>query len=86
MLVVDRREEEGAYDPGENRAKVQEALEKHHFQIHGILESTALPARVEIEQAPVPERPLGIPVLTTTPGPDALLRLLAERIWGVTTI
>ena len=50
MLVVDRRDDPGAYAPGANRAQVQAELEKHaDFQPHGVLESNAIPARVEVE-------------------------------------
>lgn len=86
MLVVDRREDEGAYDPGANRAAVQAELEKHGFHASGALESTAVPAQVEVETPPPaePRQPLsGVPVVTTTPGPAALLHLLTKRIWGI---
>ncbi|KAI0683230.1 nucleoside hydrolase [Cytidiella melzeri] len=94
MLVVDRRESEGdtqgAYDPGVNRAAVQAELAKHVFHPQGIMESNAIPAQVEIE-APPPSPPKGkespdhpgVPVLVKTPGPEALLRLMTERVWGV---
>ena len=47
MLVVDRREENTAYAPGANRSGVQALVEKFH-QPHGLLESTAVPAQVEM--------------------------------------
>ncbi|EKM54529.1 uncharacterized protein PHACADRAFT_210325 [Phanerochaete carnosa HHB-10118-sp] len=86
MLVVDRREGEGAYDPGVNRAAVQAELEMHGFHSSGALESTAVPAQVELETAPeLEKKPLtvGVPVVNVTPGPAALLRTLTERVWGV---
>ena len=85
MLVVDRREDEGAYDPGANRAAVQAELEKHGFHTGGALESNALPAQVEVETAPMPmaKSNAGVPVVNATPGPVALLRILCERVWGV---
>lgn len=104
MLVVDRRDDEGAYDPGANRAAVQAELAKHAFHPSGLMESNAIPAQVEVESAPIsaqadqnrplnPEtsqrgdkagfKALGIPVLVQTPGPETLLRLMVERIWGV---
>lgn len=86
MLVVDRREDEGAYDPGVNRAAVQAELEKHGFHSSGALESTAVPAQVEVETAPeLEKKPLtvGVPVVNVTPGIAALLCILTERVWGV---
>ena len=85
MLVVDRREDEGAYDPGANRAAVQSELEKNHFHSSGIMESNAVPAQVEVETPPAPKKPsfTGVPVVTTTPGPAVLLGLLASRVWGL---
>ncbi|KAI0703380.1 nucleoside hydrolase [Cerioporus squamosus] len=107
MLVVDRRDDAGAYAPGENRAEVQAELERHHFKHAGAYESTAVPAQVEVE-APPPTKPGkpqeqgpaatqdlnakskthntdsgGVPCITETPGPAALLQLLLERVWGV---
>ncbi|KAI0743470.1 nucleoside hydrolase [Daedaleopsis nitida] len=104
MLVVDRREDDGAYAPGENRAQVQAELERHHFRPAGSFESTALPAQVEVETAPTDGHPAnananasgsatgspsasqaeGVFCVTETPGPAALVRLLLERVWGVT--
>ena len=52
MLVVDRRDDPGAYAPGANRAEVQAELERHHFQHAGAYESTAVPAQVEVEVPP----------------------------------
>ena len=86
MLVVDRREDEGAYDPGSNRAAVQAELAKHGFHSAGALESNALPAQVEVETPPKPtqqSRTNGVPVINVTPGPVALLRLLCGRVWGI---
>ncbi len=101
MLVVDRREDVGAYAPGVNRAEVQAELERHHFKHTGTYESTAVPAQVEVEAPPTnPGKPQeqgpatmqdskskthteGVPCITETPGPAALLQLLLERVWGV---
>lgn len=84
MLVVDRREDEGAYDPGANRVAVQAELEKHHFHTSGVLESTAVPALTEVEEAPSKKPlPSGVPVVVKTPGSTALLQLLCSRVWGV---
>ena len=52
MLVVDRRDDQGAYAPGQNRAQVQAELERHHFKHAGAYESTAVPAPVEVERPP----------------------------------
>lgn len=106
MLVVDRRDDVGAYAPGANRAAVQAELERHHFPHAGAYESTAVPAQVEIEGAPAfmatnqsegqtagntpPGGQVhgiavagGVPCITKTPGPAALVALLLERVWGV---
>lgn len=85
MCVVDRRDDQGAYDPGANRAKIQAELEKYNIVMSGFLESTALPAPVEVEKAPeeAKAQTSAVPVVTITPGPDALLKLLTRRIWGV---
>ncbi|PIL36153.1 hypothetical protein GSI_01813 [Ganoderma sinense ZZ0214-1] len=106
MLVVDRRDDVGAYAPGANRAAVQAELERHHYPHAGAYESTAVPAQVEIEGAPAfmgtkqgqhaaASMPLGggqvhgiavaggVPCITKTPGPAALVALLLERVWGV---
>ena len=52
MLVVDRRDDPGAYAPGANRAEVKAELERHHFKHAGEYESTAVPAQVEVEVPP----------------------------------
>ncbi len=113
MLVVDRRDDVGAYAPGANRAAVQAELERDHFPHAGAYESTAVPAQVEIKAAPAfmgtnqgqfmdtnqgqataNTRPGGgqvhgiavaggVPCITKTPGPAALVALLLERVWGV---
>ncbi|KAG6886275.1 hypothetical protein C0993_006685 [Termitomyces sp. T159_Od127] len=82
MLVVDRREDESAYSPGANRARIQAELEKLNVS-HGIWESSALPAQVETEEALRSRPPTGVPCVTETPGPDVLLSLLFKRVWGV---
>ena len=89
MCVVDRRDDQGAYAPGANRAEVQAELKRHHFQHAGTYESTAVPAPVEVERRPIIEGPLavdhkgGVPCVTQTPGSAALVQLLLERVWGV---
>lgn len=83
MLVVDRRADESAYSPGANRAEIQAELERRAFS-HGDWESTALPVQVEVEQAAEegPVRP-GVLCVHETPGPDVLLNILLQRIWGI---
>ncbi|EIW63339.1 nucleoside hydrolase [Trametes versicolor FP-101664 SS1] len=93
MLVVDRRDDQGAYAPGANRAEVQAELERHHFQHAGAYESTALPAPVEVESRPAAAADAkdqggaaqrgGVACITETPGSAALVQLLLERVWGV---
>ncbi|EMD37862.1 hypothetical protein CERSUDRAFT_123694 [Gelatoporia subvermispora B] len=104
MLVVDRRDDEGAYAPGANRAEVQAELERHKFQHAGEFESIAVPAQVEVEDRAaavkalaeqadtkgttataesLARKPGGVPCVTVTPGPAALVDLMLQRIWGV---
>lgn len=85
MLVVDRRLDKSAYAPGANRAKVQEAIQGRLEA--GALESTAVPAEVELESAPreLKSNGNGVACIVATPGPDALLSLLLERVWGIST-
>ncbi|KAI0081341.1 nucleoside hydrolase [Panus rudis PR-1116 ss-1] len=87
MLVVDRRNDVGAYAPGSNRAKVQAELERLDIHPQGLLESSAVPAQVDVEEESQAEPPVpqnsGVPVITRTPGSEALLQLLAKRVWGV---
>ncbi|KAF9490034.1 nucleoside hydrolase [Pleurotus eryngii] len=84
MLVVDRREDETAYAPGANRAHVQAELERLVSDHHHEWESTASPAQVEIEK-PADNTQLseGVQCIVETPGPDALLKLLVKRVWGI---
>lgn len=83
MLVIDRREDESAYAPGANRAKVQAKLESLGFN-SGPWESTAIPAQVEIEHpVEIDSAAPGVSCVTNTPGPNALLHLLLHRVWGV---
>lgn len=86
MLIVDRREDENAYAPGANRAKVQAELDKLEFEHVGEWESTAVPAQVEVELEGVPDvapsAHAGVRCVTRTPGPDVLLDLLIRRVWG----
>jgi hypothetical protein len=83
--VVDRRNDKGTYAPGANRAAVQAELEKQHM-LHGLPESTALPAPTGIESLPKSRKDLsgGVMCITATPGCDTLQRIILERVWGVT--
>jgi len=95
MFVIDRREESTAHAPGANRSEVQAPLDLHQTG-HGILKSSVLPARVEIEaptsstgsdgkvgpEAAVGQRK-GVACVVETPGPNALLQLLTRRVWGI---
>ncbi len=91
MCVVDRRDDQGAYAPGVNRARVQAELMSRMAAgsagVFGSLESVAVPARVEVEDKPshqcVNEQE-GVPVIEGTPGAEALLQIMMKRIWDVT--
>ena len=83
MLVVDRRDDVSAYAPGANRAEVQKRLNSTLHVEDDLWESTSVPAQVEVEKKPVDKKPAhGIWVITHTPGPEALLRLVLKRVWG----
>lgn len=84
MCVIDRRNhDEGAYAPGANRAKVQAALEKAHVP-HGPFESTVVPvAAPKPEYFRISENTEGVPVLVRSPGAEALTKIMAERVWGI---
>ncbi|KAJ3756877.1 nucleoside hydrolase [Lentinula raphanica] len=87
MLVVDRRNDKTAYAPGANRAQVQAELEKAHWA-GGNLESVALPAQVEVESASQMKNDAkgshhGVWCVSETPGPEALLKTLLARVWGI---
>ncbi|KAG1751646.1 nucleoside hydrolase [Suillus paluster] len=91
MFVTDRRDENTAYAPGLNRAEVQVQLDLLQLG-NGVLESTALPARVELEdpalsaggpdEVGLERKRNGVGCLVETPGPSALLHLLTRRVWG----
>lgn len=73
MLVVDRRQDEGAFELGANRAQVEK--DSSHAQ----------PAPVECEVPPSMESDHDkVRCIVRTPGPDVLLKLLVRRVWGVT--
>ena len=85
MLVVDRREGEGAYNPAGAYGTVQAALEQHVLQSPVKADSHVIPAQVEVETPPrEPQLPPGVPTVVQTPGQAAILKLLTERVWGVT--
>ena len=83
MFVIDRRDDNTAYAPGANRVEVQAQLDLSQLG-HGLLESTALPARVEIEDSTFePKQQKGVACIVETPGPSVLLQLLVRRVWGI---
>lgn len=91
MCVVDRRDDQGAYAPGVNRARVQAELKSRMAAgssgVFGSLESVAVPARVEVEDEPshqCGDEHEGVPVIEGTPGVEALLQIMMKRIWHVT--
>jgi hypothetical protein len=70
MLVVDRRDDVGNYRPGDNRA-----------QAWALNPATDDPRAVQLRKRVEAE---GVIVVTDSPGPQQLMRLMFERIWGVT--
>ena len=82
MLVVDRRDDVGAYAPGENRSYVQQELDRFHVS-HGPFESPAVPIPVVDDIGKKGEQDIGVFTVVETPGPRACLELVLQRIWGV---
>jgi len=82
MLVVDRRDDVGAYASGDNRSHVQQELDRHHI-LHGPFESAAVPAPVLMGDVGEKKPDIGVFTVVETPGPPACLRLLFQRIWGI---
>ncbi|KAF5344174.1 hypothetical protein D9757_005692 [Collybiopsis confluens] len=87
MLVVDRREDISAYASGANRAKVQAELDQMHRSDKSNLKSVVVPAHVPPQHDPwtksVGDKSRSIWCISETPGTEALLKLLLERVWGV---
>jgi len=80
MLVVDRRFDLTDYPPGADRAEVQAELERRPLD-HG---ATALPVQVELELPDnTQENRPGVVCIIETPGPEVLLQIILERVWGV---
>ena len=79
---MDRRLDKSAYAPGVNRAQVQDALQGRS-EAHS-LKSTAVSAQVGLEGVPKELKSIGngVACIVATPGPDVLLNLLLERVWG----
>ncbi|KAK7472934.1 hypothetical protein VKT23_001039 [Stygiomarasmius scandens] len=84
MLVIDRRQDESAYAPGANRAEVQDKLEKTAKE-KGHHPHEDFPVQVQVESAAEVNKSdaAGVLCVTETPGPEVLLRVLLERVWGV---
>ncbi|KAF8497657.1 Inosine/uridine-preferring nucleoside hydrolase domain-containing protein [Gautieria morchelliformis] len=76
MLVIDRRVDEGNYELGDNRARVQ-ALKDSSIQGRS---SVQLKSKEELQKSVEAE---GVIVVIESPGPQELLRLILKRIWGV---
>ena len=76
MCVVDRRDETTNYQPGDNRAEVQAALER---ALH-------MPAPIQVESSSVIAiQPKGIACVVQTPGPASLVNSMISKIWGIKT-
>lgn len=83
MLVVDRRDDVGAYSPGDNRS-VQ--YMSNQFRVpHAPLDPHVVPAPVlkEDDIGEKEKQGIGVFTLVETPGPGVCLDLLLRRIWGV---
>jgi hypothetical protein len=84
MLVVDRREDESAYALGANRAEVQAKLEKTAAE-KGHHPHEDFPVQTQVESAADLNKTdaAGVLCVHETPGPEVLLQMLLERIWGI---
>jgi len=83
MLVVDRRDDVGAYALGDNRS-VKYASDQLHVS-HGPFGSAVVPVPV-IEEGDIGKeknQDVGVFTLVETPGPQICLELLLQRIWGI---
>lgn len=70
MLVVDRREDESAYAPGANRSEAQKNEDDlHHNEDLGKQQSNGSSIA-------------GVQWILQTPGSQALLRQLLQRVWN----
>ena len=78
MLVVDRRDDVGAYAPGDNRSHVYQALDPLHVS-HGPF----VPAPVLGDDIGERKADVGVFTLVETPGSQVCLELLLQRVWGV---
>ena len=81
MLVVDRRDDVGAYAPGENRSHVHQVLDPLDVS-HGLFEPAAVPAPI-LENDIGKEPEVGVFTLVETPGPLVCMELLLQRVWGI---
>lgn len=83
MLVVDRRDDVGAYAPGDNRS-VQYTSNQLGAS-HAPLDPYVIPAPVlgEDDVGEKEKQGIGVFTLVETPGPRVCLGLLLRRIWGI---
>ena len=82
MLVVDRRDDAGAYGLGDNRS-MRYSLDPSHLS-HGQPEPTVLPVQVLGDEGDRKDKPnTGVFTLVETPGTRVCSELLFQRIWGV---
>jgi hypothetical protein len=81
MLVVDRRNDQGAYSSGSNRAEVQSEREALKLNTN-FTASSVVPAMVEVERRPGELEGSGVLCVVETPGPKKLLDVLFKRVWG----
>lgn len=83
MLVVDRRDDVGAYTPGDNRSHVQQTVDRLHVSHEPSIESAIVPAPVLEDDIGERKKPdVGVFTLVETPGPRVCLELLLRRVWG----
>lgn len=81
MLVVDRRDDVGAYALGDNQSHMQQELDRHQT-----LHEPVIPAPVLVEDIDKEKQDIGVFTVVETPDPPVCLELLLQRIWGISRL
>lgn len=82
---MDRRAEQSAYALGANRSQVQVQLERHLQDQSDKLTPTQDNDEQQETKVGFNDIQSGVYCIDKTPGTDALVKLLFNRVWGVHT-